>query len=351
MIMAMKKMLAAVLYGPRDVRLEYRPRPGVGPGEVLVKIKAALTCGTDAKVYSRGGHPRMIIPPAVFGHEFSGVIEETGKGVKGFKPGDKVVAANSAPCGKCFYCKLGRESLCEDLLFINGAYAQYILIPKRIVEKNLLHLPEGVSFKEGCLVEPLACVIHGLEESGICLGDTVVVNGAGPIGLMYVALAKLKGARVISTDVQDFRLKMARKIGADEIIKVNEVEDTVKAVLKLTPGGRGADVVIEATGVPEVWEKSIEMVRPAGIVNLFGGCKPGSKISLDTTRFHYGEQTLKAVFHHTPHYVRLALEMIRRKAIKHHLLITHELPLKKLPLALEMITSQQGIKIAVIPPA
>lgn len=346
----MKRMLAAVLYGPKDVRLEYLSLPKVGPGEVLVKIKAALTCGTDAKVYSRGGHPRMIIPPATFGHEFSGLVAEVGKGVTRFRKGDRVVAANSAPCGRCFYCHLGNQSMCEDLLFINGAYAQYILIPRRIVEQNLLPIPEEVSFKEASLVEPLACVIHGLEESGIRLGDTVVINGAGPIGLMYAGLAKLKGARVISTDCHPHRLKIARKIGADEIINVNQVKDTVKAVRGLTPGGRGADVVIEATGIPEVWEKSTEMVRHGGIVNLFGGCKPGSTVSLDCGRIHYGEITIKAVFHHTPHYVRLALEMIRRKEIRTDLLITHELPLKKLPQALHMITSQEGIKIAIIPP-
>lgn len=345
-------MLAAVLYGPKDVRLEYLPRPEVGPGEVLVKIKAALTCGTDAKVYSRGGHPRMIIPPATFGHEFSGLVAEAGKGVTSFRKGDRVVAANSAPCGRCFYCQLGRPSMCEDLLFINGAYAQYILIPKRIVDQNLLRLPAEVSFKEAALVEPLACVIHGLEESGISLGDTVVINGAGPIGLMYVGLAKLKGARVISTDCHPYRLKIAKKMGADEIINVNKVKDTVKAVRKLTPGGRGADIVIEATGLPEIWEKSTEMVRPGGVVNLFGGCKPGSTVSLDCGRIHYSELTLKAIFHHTPHYVRLALEMIRRKQFPIELLITHEFPLNDLHQALAMITSKeaQGVKIAIIPP-
>jgi L-iditol 2-dehydrogenase len=343
-------MLAARIYGPCDVRLEEMPEPEPGYGEVVIKIKAALTCGTDAKVYKAGGHPRMITLPATFGHEFSGLISDAGKGVEGFEKGMRVVAANSAPCGRCFYCRMSRESMCEDLLFINGAYAQYILIPERVVKKNLLNLPQDVSFKEACLVEPLACVIHGVEESGIRIGDTVAINGTGPIGLMYVRMAKLKGSRVIATDCLKERLKIAENMGADETVNVAETKDAVAKVRSLTPGGRGADVVIEASGVPEVWEKSVEMARPGGIVNLFGGCRPGSKMTIDTTHFHYNELTIKAIFHHTPFYVRLALEMIRRKAAGAEFLITHEFPLEKLQEALNMLASGQGIKIAIIPP-
>lgn len=343
-------MLAARIYGPRDVRLEEIPEPEPRHGEVVIKIKAALTCGTDAKVYEAGGHPRMITPPATFGHEFSGIISDVGVGVEVFEKGMRAVAANSAPCGRCFYCRIGRESMCGDLLFINGAYAQYILIPERVVKKNLLKLPDDVSFKEACLVEPLACVIHGVEESGIRIGDTVAINGAGPIGLMYVRMAKLKGGRVIATDCLKERLDIAKNMGADETVDITETKDSVAKVRSLTPGDRGADVVIEASGVPEVWEKSVEMARPGGIVNLFGGCRPGSKMTIDTTRFHYNELTVKAVFHHTPYYVRLALEMIRRKAAGAEFLITHEFPLERLQDALNMITSRQGIKIAIIPP-
>lgn len=343
-------MLAAVLYGPGDVRLEQIPEPELRPGEILVKIKAALTCGTDAKVYERGGHPRMIVPPATFGHEFSGIISKVGEGVTRFSKGMRVVAANSAPCGRCFYCHIGRESLCEDLLFINGAYAQYILIPKRIVEENLLEIPKKTSFKEACLVEPLACVIHGVEESCISRGDTVIVNGAGPIGLMYAGVLKLKGARVISADCYAHRLNVAKEMGADKVVDVTQVKDTVLTVRALTPQGRGADVVIEAAGLPQVWEQSIKMVRRGGVVNLFGGCKPGTTINVETGLLHYSELTLKAIFHHTPHYIRCALEMIGRKEIKTDLLITHEFPLEKLQDALGMIVSKQGIKIAIIPP-
>jgi L-iditol 2-dehydrogenase len=341
-------MKAAILYGPKDVRLEEIDIPPVGPGEVLVKIESALTCGTDAKVFLRGGHPKMITPPAVFGHEFAGEVVKTGNGVERFRSGMKVAAANSAPCNRCFYCRRGKQSLCEDLLFINGAYAQYISIPSRIVEQNLHPVPENVSSREASLVEPLACALHGIEEANIGTGDTVVINGAGPIGLMFIQLAKLKGARVISCDIVKERLSMAEKSGADEIINVSEVDDEVEYVRKLT-GGFGVDVGIEAVGSPAVWEKTVSMVRKGGTVVLFGGCAPGTKVTLDTELIHYGELTLKGVFHHTPYYIEKALKLLHLGRINTSCLITGELPLGKLEEALNKIVSHQGVKTAIIP--
>ncbi|MCK4437084.1 zinc-binding dehydrogenase [bacterium] len=342
-------MKAAILYGPKDVRMEDVPMPEVGPGEILVQIKAALTCGTDAKVYLRGGHPRMIKPPAVFGHEFSGVIAIVGKGVSHFQKGMRVAAANSAPCNRCFYCKLGRQSLCENLLFINGAYAEYVKIPEPIVKQNLLEIPDGVSFKEAALVEPLACALHGVEESGIKLSDTAVINGAGPIGLLFLQLAKLKGARVIVTDKEAQRLAIAKECGADEVVDVSQTEDAVKAVRGLTDGGRGVDVAIEAVGSPEVWETTIAMARNGAVVNLFGGCASGTSIRLDTRLLHYSELTIKGVFHHTPDYVKKSLDLIARRALNSAALITQEMPLSQLPRALEMIVNHKGMKTAIIP--
>ncbi len=341
-------MKAAILYGSRDVKLEEVDVPEISSGEVLVRIEAALTCGTDAKVYLRGGHPRMIKPPAVFGHEFAGVVEEAGEDVDGFRKGARVVAANSAPCNKCFYCKRNQKALCEDLLFINGAYAQYIKIPSRIVQQNLLIVPESVSFKEAALVEPLACVLHGVEESGISPGDAVAVNGAGPIGLLFVQVAKLKGAYVISCDIEEERLKMAKKAGADATVNPGEVADEVTAVRELN-GGRGVDLAIEAVGNPVVWEKSVSMVRKGGMVTLFGGCAPGTKVALDTELIHYSELTLKGVFHHTPYYVEQALRLLQQKKLNTSCLITGELPLARLGEALEMIVNHQGVKTAIIP--
>lgn len=344
------KMLAGVLYGPSDVRLEERLVPEPGPGDVLVRIGAATTCGTDAKVYQRGGHPRMIKPPDVFGHEFAGVVHKVGPKVKDFAPGMRVVAANSAPCNQCFQCKDGRQSLCEDLLFINGAYAQFVLIPERIVRQNLLPIPDHLPYAHAALVEPLACAVHGIAESNIRLGDTVAVNGAGPIGLFFVQLAKLRGARVIASDLSAERLQVARRLGADETINASDVPDQVEAVRSLTEQHRGVDIAIEAVGSPQVWDKTIQMARKGGTVNLFGGCKPGSTITVSTDIIHYHEVTLKGVFHHTPRYVKLALDLLSRGHITAEAFITATRPLEKLAEALEMIVQHKGIKTAVIPP-
>src|ERR1700683_5578597 len=183
-------MKAAVLHGREDIRIERVPVPEALPGELVVRVGAALTCGTDLKVFRRGYHARMIVPPALFGHELGGDIVAMGKDVRGFKMGQRVVAANSAPCGECFYCQHNLENLCEDLLFNNGAYAEYIRIPERIVRRNMYEVPDHVSYQDAALVEPLACVLRGLEESGVRAGDTIAVIGLGPIGMMFVRLAQ-----------------------------------------------------------------------------------------------------------------------------------------------------------------
>src|SRR6266496_1611432 len=191
------KMTAAVLYGKEDVKIERVPIPRVSHGEVLIKVQVALTCGTDLKVYQRGYHARMIVPPALFGHELAGVIEEVGFGVKGFRSGMRVVALNSAPCQMCFYCSKHQENLCEDLLFNNGAYAEYIRVTRSIVEANMLVIPPNVTYEEAAMVEPLACVLRGLHETGLEIGDTVTVIGGGSIGMMFMQVAKLIGCNVI----------------------------------------------------------------------------------------------------------------------------------------------------------
>jgi len=253
---------AAVFHGIKDVRLEEIEIPQIKSDEVLVRIRAALTCGTDRKMYLRG-HP-LFTPPFVFGHEFAGDIA---------------------------------KSMCENItLRLSGAFAEYVEVLGPITSQNLLEIPSGLSYKEAALVEPLACVVHGIENSNIALGDTVVINGLGPIGLMYVQLACLKGARVIATDIKRQRLNLAEKLGADEVIDISKVKDAVGAVRKLTEKGRGVDVAIEATGIPEVWEKTILMVRKGGIANLFGGCPSETKITIDTKLLHYSQITIKGKF-------------------------------------------------------
>ncbi len=343
-------MTAAVLYGKEDVKIEKVPLPRVGQGEVLIKVQVALTCGTDLKVYQRGYHARMIVPPALFGHELAGIIEEIGPGVKGFRTGMRVVALNSAPCQMCFYCSRHQENLCEDLLFNNGAYAEYIKIPRRIVETNMLAVPSNVSYEEAAMVEPLACVLRGLHETNVEIGDTVVVIGGGPIGLMFVQIAKLTGCNVISVVKRDSQVAAAKRLGADDVVQITQVQDAVEAVRALTPDRRGADVVIEAVGRPEAWEWSIDMVRKGGTVNFFGGCASGTTVQLDTNRLHYSEVTLKATFHHTPESVRKAFTLITERKIRSADYITGEAPLSRLHHVLRHMLNRNGdIKTAIIP--
>jgi L-iditol 2-dehydrogenase len=341
------KMRAQVFYGPKDIRYEYIDIPEIKKDEVLVRIKSSLTCGSDLKTYRRG-HPTMIKKSSVFGHEWAGDIVEIGSEVKKFGVGDRIVSVNTAPCGKCFYCKLGRYSLCENLFYNNGAYAGYIKVPGNILDKNTYKIPGDIEYREAALLEPLSCVVHGVEESFIREGDTVAINGAGPIGLMFVSLAKLKGAVVISVDLSDERLGYAAEFGADYTVNASRVESQVEAVKKLTPMGRGADIAVDATGIPEVWKMVILMGRKGALINLFGGCMPGTSIDIDTALIHYSELTIKGIYHHTPHCVKEAFGLITSRSINASRFITADMPLEKLVDALELMDSKKGIKYNIL---
>lgn len=331
-------MKAAVLYGKEDVRVEYiEPRP-LTQGEVRVRIEAALTCGTDLKVFKRGYHARMIVPPAVFGHELAGIISETAPGIRNWKIGERVVVANSAPCGKCFHCghEPAQENLCEDLLFLNGAYAESIVVPARLVEKNMLRLKPETSFRDAALVEPLACVVQGLDELNIRPGEKLLVLGAGPIGLMFVALAKHLGAEVVVAGRRKPRLEAAARLGAREVIDVGDGQDLIKRVRRRQAGH--FDAVIEAVGKPEAWEVATQLVRKGGRVNFFGGCPSGTKVTLDTDLLHYSNLTLLASFHHTPRTIRRALEYIESGIIHSRDFVDGKSSLSELPALLKAMT-------------
>ncbi|HEV8413190.1 MAG TPA: alcohol dehydrogenase catalytic domain-containing protein [Bryobacteraceae bacterium] len=345
-----QRMSAAVLYGKEQLRIERVQVPKLERGDVLVRVRAALTCGTDVKVFRRGYHAKMIRPPALFGHELAGDVAAVGSDVAGFHVGQRVVAANSAPCGACYYCERGQENLCEDLLFNNGAYAEYIRIPNRIVEKNLHEIPAHVSYQDAALVEPLACVMRGLEETGVKPGDTVAVIGLGPIGMMFVRLAKaVYNARVIAIGRRRSQLDRAAGMGADEVVLNEEGSDVVTPVHKLT-GGRGADIVIEAVGLPEVWQLAIKLLRRGGVVNFFGGCPEGTDVPVDAGLLHYSELTLKASFHHTPALIRQALDIISRGRVTARDLVNRVEPLSNLLEVMQHLMSHNGhLKTAIIP--
>ena len=340
------KMKAVMYYAPKDIRYEEVNVKMPDEGEVLVKVEAALTCGKDVKTLRRG-HPVLIKKtPSGFGHEFAGTIVQLGEGVENFKVGDRVVGANSAPCGECFFCRRGEENLCENLDLLNGAYAQYITIPKRIVEKNLLIIPDDVPFRRAVFCEPLANVVHGIERTPIQKGDTVGIVGIGPIGLMFARLAKLKGAQVIAMGRNPLKLKMAKEFAlADEVIDLKKYPDPKDMIMTMTEEGRGLDVAIECVGLPEIWERMFSLVRRGGVVHLFGGCSAGTSVNIDTRRLHYDEVNIISVFHHTPKYFRQALGLISSGQVDVEKLITKTMQMKYAKRALEMHGNGEAIKV------
>ena len=340
------KMKAVRFYAPNDIRYEEVKVPDLKEGEILVKVEAALTCGTDVKTFKRG-HPVLIKKvPSGFGHEFSGIVAKTDETVSNFKEGDRVVCANSAPCGECFYCRRGEFELCENLDLLNGAYAQYIAIPRRIVEKNTLIIPKNLSFAQAAFSEPLSNVMHGIAKTPINKGDTVGVVGIGPIGLMFAYLAKLKGAKVIAMGRNPLKLKMAHEFAhADVVIDLKQYPDPVEFIKNYTEEGRGLDVAIECVGLPAMWEKMFSIVRKGGYVHLFGGCASGTSVNIDTRRLHYDEVKIISSFHHTPKYFREALDLIASGKIDVEKLITKRMDMKYAKRAIEMHRDGEAIKI------
>ncbi len=343
-------MKAAILHGREDIRIERVPVPEARPGELIVRVGAALTCGTDLKVFRRGYHARMIVPPALFGHELAGTVVQAGVGVMDFGPGDRVVALNSAPCGLCYFCARGQENLCDDLLFNNGAYAEFIRIPARIVAKNTLHIPDNVPLEHAALTEPLACAVHGFEDSRPRPGDTVAVIGGGPLGLMILHVAALAGYEVIALVKHDGQVEAAQQLGAAHVVQSTSIRKAIRETRALTPKNRGVDIAIEAVGVPEAWQEAVELVRKGGTVNFFGGCAADTHVTLDTNRIHYSDITLRATFHHTPAICRKALDIIAGGRFQAGAFITGHAHLYELNRVFEKLMNRSSeIKTAIVP--
>ena len=293
-------MRAALLHAPGDLRIEEVPRPEPGPGDVLVQVELALTDGTDLKTYRRG-HPLLLTEsPARFGHEFCGLVD-----------GRRVVAANSAPCGVCDGCTRGEQ--CRALVFLAGAYAEWLVVPERIVAVNLHDVPRGVVPEVAAMVEPLACCLRGVERAGIDAGDSVAILGAGPIGLMLAASVADAGGWPVIVGGRPERRALVEEFGA-------EVGD-----------GRGADIVIEAAGTEQAWSDAVELVRPGGTLVMFGGLPRDARPPVDAYRVHYEELTIRGSFHHTPRTVRAALVFLASGAYPWERLVTHRIGLDALP--------------------
>ena len=347
--MSNQRMNAAMLYGVKDLRIQETEIPRVGDGEVLVKVKAATTCGTDLKIYQRGYVEKIIKLPTIFGHEWAGEVVDIGTKLEWPQKGMRVRAGNSAPCLHCTMCQKGKYNLCENMIWLWGAYAEYIKVPARMVLVNMQEIPAHVSYEEASLAEPLACVLHGVEEAGVKLGDNVAIIGAGPIGLLHLLTVKKMGVeKTIMIDLVDERLDFAKKVGADETINSGR-ENTMEKVREYT-SGYGADVAIEAIGVPATWEQALKLARKGGTVLEFGGCPPGTEIRLDAEQLHYGEMKVLGTFHTTPLHFRKALSLIASRTIDVRPLITRKMKLAQLREAFNILsTSKNEIKIAIVP--
>ena len=340
-------MLSALLYGREDLRLETVDCPLPAVGEVVIEVDVATTCGTDLKVWRRGGHAKMLVLPTAFGHEVAGKISHLGRDVTGWQIGDRVVANNSAPCWQCFFCQRQEYSLCPNLTWNNGTFAQYLKIPAPIVKHNLLAIPDDLDAALAAMTEPLACVLHGVARSNFTADSRVVVIGDGAIGLMFVAVMASQCRSVWLFGGNDSRLSIGKKIGAERTWNYHHAD--IPSTVKDLTEGWGADIVIEATGVPMVWETAIACGRPGATINLFGGCPKDTTISVNTDRLHYSELTLKGVFHNTPEHVRAALALLASKQIPFELLISDRRPLTDLAQTFEDMKNRAVIKVAMMP--
>jgi L-iditol 2-dehydrogenase len=341
-------MRAVVFHGPGDLRFEEVPVPTPAPGEVVLRIEAALTCGTDVKTLRRG-HPVMIPRvPTVFGHELAGTVTAVGAGVRRIAEGDRLAAANSAPCAECALCLAGRPNLCEDLLFVNGAYGEYIALPPRLVARNVVRLASTTPAARAAFAEPLACAMLGIERGRVEPGQTVVIFGHGPLGCLLAMVAAARKCRAIVVGKAGWRLDRVRALRVAECVDASASADVV-ADLRAMTDGRGADVTIDATGRPEVWEQAMAAVGRGGSVVFFGGCAPGTSVQVDTRRAHYEELTLVGAFHHTPELIRQAIEALEAGVVNPDGLVTHTMGLPDVRRALDLMATGAALKVLIEP--
>ena len=341
-------MHAVFLLSPGHLAYQQLPIPQPGADEIVVKIGAALTCGTDLKAFRRG-HPKWPMPTR-FGHEYAGTVAACGSHVTAVREGDEVMLAPTGPCGSCFYCQRQQENLCTSLMetMVLGGYAEYLTIPARVVRTNLFLKPATLSFAEAALLEPLSCVTFGLQQAKLRPDDTAIVIGAGAIGLLHVVVLRALGVErvyVVARNAQ--RAQTARELGAYGIIPY-AAEEARAAILDIS-AGRGADLVIECTAQPTVWEESLFFARPGGQVVLFGGCPAGTTVAFDTYLIHYDQVQVLSPFHFTPQAVRTSYELLAAGNIPTKKLISGTFALPQLSHVFDLLQQGEGIKYAVVP--
>ncbi len=338
-------MRAAILREPGRILVEDIPEPAPDEGEVVIRVKYALTDGTDLKAYLRGHH---LIGYGPFGHEYSGIVAKVGKGVRKFKEGDAVMGVNTAPCMKCHFCRREMYSLCENLTknMVLGTYAEYVRIPARVVEVNLFHKPEDISFRVAPMLEPLACVVRGVENLGeIRPGRRIMIVGTGSVAIMFAVLLKDRG----DVFVAGRRIEALNRIR--ELVEVKTLlmgEGFTQKAMDLS-GGYGFDIIIDATGSPRAMERALGILSKGGKFLVFSGVERGTTLSIDIHSLHYGEMSIVGSFHHTPDTVRRAIDILRKNHEKLDSLITHELPLERIEEAFRLMMEKKALKVAIRP--
>jgi len=340
-------MRVAMYYNNQDVRLEEMPVPQVGPGEVLMRVAASGICGTDLLEWYR-----LHKAPLVLGHEVAGEIVTIGEGVGHYKEGDRICAAHHVPCNTCRYCLSGHHTVCETLRQTNfdpGGFAEYVRLPRINVEQGIFPLPDIVSFEEATFVEPLACVLRGQKLAQLRPGQTVLVIGSGVAGLLHMQLARTSGVDyIIATDIIDYRLETARKLGADVAVHAKEY---TQAYLRQATGGRLADLVIICSGAALAISQALESVERGGTVLFFAPTEPGVSVPISVNDlFWRSEITLTSSYGGSPGDYAAALELIQTGKIRVREMITHRLGLAETSLGFKLVAqAQDSLKVIIEP--
>lgn len=338
-------MRAGYLIAPGRLELRTTEIPKPAAGEVVVRVRVALTDGTDLKAFRRG-HPKMPMPTR-FGHEFSGDVAAVGEGVSVFAPGDGIMSVHTAPDGTCFWCQAGQEELCERVMetMVLGAYADYLILPPHVVLRNAFHKPGALSYEAAAFLEPLSCVVHSVDLLAPAAGSTVVILGVGGFALLHALVLRARGVNALVVGRRPDRLALSLELGAERALAWDE---SLQAVHELTDG-RGADAVIECTGVQSVWESAHRYVRRGGAVSLFGGLPTGSQMTIDAARLHYDEVRVLSPFHLTPRAVRATYDLLVSRRIDPTPLISARYPLDRLVEAFAELDGGSAIKYAILP--
>ncbi|MGH7800579.1 MAG: zinc-dependent dehydrogenase [Thermodesulfobacteriota bacterium] len=339
-------MRVAMYYNNRDVRLEEMPTPRIGPGEILIRVQASGVCGSDVMEWYRV--PKA---PLVLGHEIAGEVAEVGEGVKNFKKGDRVFATHHVPCNTCYHCLRGNHSACDTLRgthFDPGGFAEHIRVPAINVDRGVFLIPDEVSLEEGSFIEPLGCCIRGQRLARFQTGNSVLVIGSGITGLLHIQLACAQGAgRIIATDINDYRLKAALRLGADAVIHANE---DVPRRLREVNEDRLAGLVIVCTGSPRAIEQSFNLVERGGIILFFAPTDPGIKIAMPFNEIWWAGITMTSSYAASPADLAIAIELIRSRRVNVKDMITHRLPLSETGRGFQLVAeAKDSIKVIIEP--